>query len=241
MIPLALVPSKRQHSIRSSPFVHNPSPTSLYCIFTIPSDSAMYQTVLVNCNLVDVLSGAIAKHHYLAIDANGYIAKFAPMAEAPPDLLQKTRETLDLQNSGYVVPGLIDCHVHVTAFTANFAELERTSPSYVAATAAKELSETLRRGFTTVRDAGGADHGLARALQEGLIQGPRLLFCGKALSQTGGHGDMRSPGDFAKAFDCTCAGLGRVCDGDVEVRRAARDEIRKGATHIKVMVSQLLS
>lgn len=91
----------------------------------------------------------------------------------------------------------------------------------------------LKRGFATVRDAGGADHGLARALDEGIFKGSRLFFCVKALSQTGGHGDMRAPGDFAKAFDCTCAGLGRVCDG--EVRKAARDEIRKGATHIKVM------
>jgi imidazolonepropionase-like amidohydrolase len=85
------------------------------------------------------------------------------------------------------------------------------------------LTEMLDRGFTTVRDDGGANHDLARAADEGIFDGPRLLFCGKALSQTGGHGDMRTPGDFAKAFD------------DAEVRRAARDEIRKGATHLKVM------
>jgi imidazolonepropionase-like amidohydrolase len=138
------------------------------------------------------------------------------------------------------MPGLIDCHVHVTAYTANFALLERTSPAYVTARAMHTLRHMLDRGFTTVRDAGGADHGLSRAIEEGHLVGPRLLFCGKALSQTGGHGDMRGPGEFATAinsyFECQCcAGLGRVCDGDAEVRKATRDEIREGATHIKIM------
>jgi imidazolonepropionase-like amidohydrolase len=124
----------------------------------------------------------------------------------------------------------------IQAFTANFGLLEQTSPTYVTARAIPALEAMLQRGFTTVRDAGGADYGLAQAIDEGYICGPRLLFCGKALSQTGGHGDMRLPGNFAKAlsFEC-CAGLGRVCDGDAEVRRAVRDEVRKGATHIKVM------
>jgi imidazolonepropionase-like amidohydrolase len=98
------------------------------------------------------------------------------------------------------------------------------------------LKNMLMRGFTTVRDAGGADFGLARAIDEGYATGPRLLFCGKALSQTGGHGDMRSPGENFESCLC-CAGLGRVCDGVSEVRKACRDEIRKGATHIKIMAS----
>ena len=196
-----------------------------------------YKAFLSNCNVVDVVTGAVLENQCIAIGTDGTIAKIFDDDDNShnKDEFNKTAlQTLDCQG-GYVIPGLIDCHVHITAFTGNFAELERTSPSYVTARAILELQATLRRGVTTIRDAGGADHGLARALQEGHIQGPRLLFCGKALSQTGGHGDMRAPGDFAKAFDCTCAGLGRVCDGDAQVRRATRDEIRKGATHIKVM------
>jgi len=88
-----------------------------------------------------------------------------------------------------------------------------------------------------VRDAGGADYGLADAIEEGFVRGPRLLFCGHALSQTGGHGDMRARGSMSLDQCACCAGLGTVCDGVSEVRRAARDEIRKGATHIKIMVS----
>lgn len=138
---------------------------------------------------------------------------------------------------GYLMPGLCDAHVHVTATTPDLALLERLSPFYVAASSAHILKAMLMRGFTTVRDAGGADHGLARAVEEDKMIGPRILFCGRALSQTGGHGDMRAEGDqhFHGCF--CCVGLGVVCDGVPEVRRAARDQIRKGATHLKIMAS----
>jgi imidazolonepropionase-like amidohydrolase len=95
----------------------------------------------------------------------------------------------------------------------------------------------LMRGFTTVRDAGGADWGLAKAIEDGYVVGPRLLFCGHALSQTGGHGDMRGAGESGLDFCFCCAGLGLVCDGVSEVRRACREEIRRGAHQIKLMVS----
>lgn len=137
----------------------------------------------------------------------------------------------------YVTPGLIDAHVHVTAFSADFRELERNPSSYVHAQTARIMREMLARGFTTVRDMSGADHGMARAQQEGLVAGPRLHFCGHALSQTGGHGDMRLPGeDHAPNERGTC-GVGVVADGVDAVRAAARNELRKGAHHIKIMGS----
>ncbi len=136
-----------------------------------------------------------------------------------------------------VMPGLIDAHVHVAAFSADFRELERNAPSYVFAQSARIMRETLSRGFTTVRDLGGADYGLARAQAEGLLVGPRLFYCGHALSQTGGHGDMRLPGEDHSPDSRGCCGLGTVADGVDAVRAAARDEIRKGADHIKIMAS----
>lgn len=145
-------------------------------------------------------------------------------------------ETIDLAGR-VLMPGLCDAHVHVTASTPDFAKLSRWSPFYVAATAGDILGHMLQRGFTTVRDCGGADHGLARAVEERFFDGPRLLFGGKALSQTGGHGDMRGPGESVFEDCLCCAGLGRICDGVAEVRRACRDEIRRGATHIKLMVA----
>ena len=136
-----------------------------------------------------------------------------------------------------VIPGLIDCHVHVTAATADFPALRRWSPAYTTVRALTILSAMIRRGFTTVRDAGGADWGLARAIQQGHAVGPRLRYCGQAISQTGGHGDMREPGDVVHDVCHCAAGLGRIADGVAAVRTACRDEIRKGATHIKIMAS----
>jgi imidazolonepropionase-like amidohydrolase len=135
------------------------------------------------------------------------------------------------------MPGLCDAHVHVTAWTANLTELMRTSPTYTAARAAEIMHGMLMRGFTTVRDEGGADYGLAQAVNEGYIIGPRILFCGRALSQTGGHGDMRGRGEQVVHGLGENVGLGRLCDGVPEVRRAAREEIRKGANHVKLMLS----
>ena len=136
----------------------------------------------------------------------------------------------------FLIPGFIDTHVHLAAVTADLAGLTRKHQSYVACAALAEAKASLRRGFTTVRDAGGADHGVAAAAADGLLGVcPRILFAGRALSQTGGHADWRGPGQ-----QCACAcidgsGLGRVCDGEAECRKAARDELRKGAHAIKIM------
>lgn len=136
-----------------------------------------------------------------------------------------------------VMPGLVDAHVHVTAATADLAAQAEWSGSYVTAYAGRIMADMLARGFTTVRDVGGADHGLAAAVDEGLLAGPRLFFGGKALSQTGGHGDGRSPGRSA-ALDTSCShGLALVCDGADAFRRAAREQLRTGAHHVKLMLS----
>ena len=137
---------------------------------------------------------------------------------------------------GYVLPGLIDAHVHVTAFTADLAALLTSSPYYVAAHTARIMGGMLDRGFTTVRDVAGADYGVAAAQAEGLIRGPRVYFGGRGLSQTGGHGDARGPGERLHDEHAPCADC-RIADGVDAVRTATRDELRKGAHHIKVMAS----
>lgn len=190
----------------------------------------MSLTVFENANVLDVVAGKILPdRHVLVRDG-----KIAEVSDSPVKAGDARR--LDLKGMT-LMPGLCDAHVHTTAAVANFSELGRWAPSYVTAHAKDILRGMLHRGFTTVRDAGGADWGLAQAVQEGLIEGPRLLFCGHALSQTGGHGDMRGAGEQTFEGCFCCAGLGAVCDGVSEVRRAAREEIRRGATHIKLMVS----
>ncbi|MCX5478209.1 amidohydrolase family protein [Kaistia geumhonensis] len=138
-----------------------------------------------------------------------------------------------------LMPGLIDCHVHVVATTADLGRNSRLPDALVAFGAADIMRGMLRRGFTTVRDLGGATQALVDALAQGLIGGPRLVICGKALSQTGGHSDLRGRYDNRPADDLAdrLGSLGRLCDGLESVRQAARDELRKGARFIKIMAN----
>ncbi|WET82755.1 amidohydrolase family protein [Amycolatopsis sp. QT-25] len=184
--------------------------------------------LLRNARLLDPVEGEYTEGDLRCADGR--------IAEIGVGLTAGDARTEDLRGA-FVLPGLVDAHVHVTASTADLGSLPTSSPSYVAAHSARTMSRMLDRGFTTVRDASGADYGLADAQAEGLFRGPRLLFCGRALSQTGGHGDSRTRGANASEDHPCCAGLGRVADGVDAVRAAARDELRKGAHHIKVMAS----
>ena len=139
-----------------------------------------------------------------------------------------------------LMPGLTDAHVHIGAVDVNILDQHREHPSnLVALMMARILEDTLQQGFTTVRDAGGADWSFKAAVERGIVEGPRLLVSDRPISQTGGHGDWRritetqSPEIF-----CPTAGMRSVvCDGVDEVRRAAREQLRLGADQIKVMAS----
>jgi imidazolonepropionase-like amidohydrolase len=185
--------------------------------------------VLDDVSVVDVVAGRTRPHQQVILAGDRITEVRA--AGAPTDPAAERPDVRGLT----VLPGLIDAHVHVKAWHADLAAVPRRPASYTALRAAGLLDAMLRRGFTTVRDAGGADAGLAAALADGLIPGPRLFFCGHAISQTGGHGDTRTAGE-----DCHAGGgdgLSRIADGVDGVRLAARDELRRGAHFLKVMVS----
>jgi len=139
-----------------------------------------------------------------------------------------------------LMPGLIDAHVHAYLADVNPLTAERLPMTFLAQRAGRMLEDVLRRGFTTVRDTGGGDYGLYLAIERGLLAGPRLVYCGKALSQTGGHGDMRHPHEDEL---CTCPGgyvgskLAHVVDGVDAIRHAIREEFHRGAGFIKIMGS----
>lgn len=139
----------------------------------------------------------------------------------------------------YALPGLIDCHVHPFLADTNVAQLDRVPPTLMTARAANILRGMVMRGFTTVRDAAGGDWGIKQAVEDGEILGPRMFVAGRALSQTGGHGDMRIRTDDAVACACShaLAYTSQNADGVDEVRKAVRNELRKGADQIKIMVS----
>ena len=144
-------------------------------------------------------------------------------------------ERIDLAGK-VLMPGLIDAHVHVIAAMANLADNAAQPSSLAAVRAGHIMHAMLMRGFTTVRDVGGADAGLKEAQALGLVTGPRLVISGKALSQTGGHCDSRPRSDDRPFFN-RVGSMGRIVDGADEVRRAAREELRSGADFIKVMAN----
>src|ERR1700689_4520379 len=140
-----------------------------------------------------------------------------------------------------LMPGLIDAHVHVYGAGLNIVRVVQSPMSYLAHFAAQFLRASIDRGFTTLRDVGGADIGLALAIKDGLLGTvPRLIYGGRFISQTGGHGDFR-PGDHSLETGCGCSHqadhLAVLADGADAVRKAVREELRRGASHIKIMGS----
>jgi imidazolonepropionase-like amidohydrolase len=138
-----------------------------------------------------------------------------------------------------LMPGLIDAHIHVVLTEVNLRLLSDVPLTLLAAKGSVAMRSMLHRGFTTLRDTGGADYGMKAAVEQGLFEGPRLFIAGAPLSQTGGHADHRLRTQD-RVFCACCSGLAwtaRVADGVPEVIKATRDELRKGADHIKVMVS----
>jgi len=136
------------------------------------------------------------------------------------------------------MPGLTDAHVHMCAVEGNTAEQHRHHPpSLIAAKTLRRIEQALQQGFTTVRDAGGADYGFREAVASGLYPGPRLLVSGRALSQTGGHGDKRRRAEWIEPVDCCLGMVGVIADGPDEVRKAAREQLRHDVDQIKIMAS----
>jgi imidazolonepropionase-like amidohydrolase len=148
------------------------------------------------------------------------------------------RQVIDLHGKT-LMPGLIDCHVHVVASMLNLAMNAQLPDATAVLRSLPILKGMLSRGFTTVRDLGGAPHSLAEAIDQGLAEGPRLIVCGKALSKTGGHGDARNRSDIydANRWKNNFGALGRIADGVDEVRLACRQELRQGAKFIKIMAN----
>jgi imidazolonepropionase-like amidohydrolase len=156
---------------------------------------------------------------------------------SPAPIRAQQAERIDCRGRT-LMPGLIDCHVHIYIESLNLSQPEPPI-TYRAQYAHRFLRHILSCGFTTVRDVGGGDHGMAMALRAGFLDGPRFYYGGLVLTQTGGHGDnrtFRQPTDY-----CDCGAqhsmLAVRADGVAECIKATREELRKGATHIKIMGS----
>ena len=139
-----------------------------------------------------------------------------------------------------LMPGLIDCHVHTMLSEVNLRQLESIPLTLMTVRAAGLVRAMIDRGFTTVRDTGGADWGLRDGIAQGYLPGPRMFIAGRALGPTGGHSDSRRRTDVGGRA-CRCCNAMRFCmeivDGADGVRAAAREQLRQGADQIKIMVS----
>lgn len=191
-----------------------------------PTDN---ETLLTNLDYLDVVEGVLKSSCSIRI-AHGRIIEIARGCQASKDA-----RIIDLKGR-VVMPGLIDCHVHCSSHLSGPSPCLPSTMSFLGA---RRVYRMLRRGFTTVRDAGGTDAGLKHAIERRIVPGPRLFISGKALSQTGGHGDPRSEFDLFDLCGCglAAAGFGRVADGPTEFLKAARDELRLGADQIKIVAS----
>ena len=187
--------------------------------------------VLRDVRVFDSLRGVVGAPTQLVIEGGRVAGQLA--------LGQPVDDAQVIDAGGRVaLPGLIDAHVHVVAASHDLVGLALQASSLVTAQASAIMRGMLHRGFTTVRDAAGADFGLQEAQQRGLFEGPRLFIAGFPVSQTGGHADMRPKGVRTREMFCSCAGLGligAIADGVGEVRRAVREQVRNGANQIKIM------
>ena len=138
-----------------------------------------------------------------------------------------------------LMPGLIDCHVHVVLSEVNIRNLEAVPLTLMTARAAQLMKGMIDRGFTTVRDTGGADWGLKTAVETGLLAGPRLFISAKAIGPTGGHSDSRRRTDLGARCGCCNAMVHSMAlaDGADAVRQAVREQMRQGADQVKIMCS----
>jgi imidazolonepropionase-like amidohydrolase len=139
-----------------------------------------------------------------------------------------------------LMPGLIDAHWHSFMAATAMPLLTTADPSYLHILATRQAEATLMRGFTTVRDLGGPVFGLKRAIDEGAIKGPRIYPSGAMISQTSGHGDFRFPFELPRTpggplSQSETKGAAAIADSPDEVRLRAREQLRLGASQIKLM------
>jgi imidazolonepropionase-like amidohydrolase len=174
------------------------------------------RTVFTNANLVLDGFAELRKSHDVLVEGNRIVA----VSPTPLDL--PGAQMIDV-GGRTLMPGLIDAHAHITGLSLSPKNIVYPASEIVTA-ATNYLRASLMDGFTSIREAGGADHTIARLLNEGKIIGPRLFYSGRALTQTGGGADFRTPDENNEP--CGDAGpfsvMSVIADGIDEVRKAAR-------------------
>lgn len=210
------------------------------CIGLLPHANVEAQapravTVFQNVRVLDVVHGQMTASSNVLVRGN--IIEKISTERIPTD---RRSDTVLIDGGGRtLMPGLIDIHTHLMFTSLNQAELLTTDIGYVNIAASKVATEMLLRGFTSIRDLGGPTFGIKRAIDRGVVPGPRIWPCGAFISQTGGHGDFRMPTDIpARPGDFTYSeriGAAAIADSPDLVRLRVREQLMLGASQIKLM------
>lgn len=194
---------------------------------------AMNKVLFTNANIFDGENETLATGMSVLVEGN----KIAKIAQSIPASADAT--VIDAKGK-VLMPGLTDAHWHSMFNFWPISKFMTADFGLLSIAASKAARETLMRGFTTVRDAGGNAFPIARATDSGLIDGPRIYPSGGYISQTSGHGDMRGPNDVPENPGTPLDYIQRVghtviADGVPEVTKRTREVLRMGATQIKAM------
>lgn len=176
-----------------------------------------------------------------AVRAGVHVLVQGKVISALPPAAEKVEgaQIIDCQGK-LVMPGMIDAHWHTMLAAIEQMTAMTSDLGYLYLAAAQEARRTLMRGFTSVRDAGGPAFALKRAIDEGMVVGPRIYPSGAMISQTSGHGDFRLRSDIPRAANDPLSlvervGLAMVADGENEVLRRVREQLMLGASQIKLL------
>lgn len=192
----------------------------------------MAQTLFKNFSLLDPERDELLPGHQLLVE-DGRIREVSE-----GEITAANARVVDCRD-GTLMPGLIDSHVHVVLSEVYISNMQAVPITLMTANAMAEMKAMLYRGFTTVRDTGGADWGLRQGVDQGLIEGPRLFVAGRAIGPTGGHSDARRRTDTSLGCPCCDAMAHTMCiaDGEAAVRKEVREQMRQGCDHVKIMMS----
>jgi len=193
-------------------------------------------TLFQNVRVFDGKSGTVSAASNVLVSGQTILR----ISTAPISIDPRLKATVIEGGGRTLMPGLIDAHWHAFMTSTPQMVLMTADPSYLLLLAARQAEATLMRGFTTVRDLGGPVFGLKRAIDEGVTLGPRIYPSGAFISQTSGHGDFRFSFELPRTLGGPLShseveGIAAIADSPDEVRLRAREQLRQGASQIKLM------
>jgi imidazolonepropionase-like amidohydrolase len=199
-------------------------------------DASQAVTIFSNVRIFDGKSGQLSPPSNVLVRAN----RIEKISTSPIPADRRADTTLIDGNGHTLMPGLIDAHVHIMLAATPMNVLMTSDIGYLNLLAGAEAGRTLMRGFTTVRDLGGPTFGLKRAIDEGVIIGPRIYPCGAMITTTGGHADFRQIWELPRAIGGPPShfeqiGAASIADSPDEVRTRVREQLLQGASQVKLV------